>query len=122
MTSKMTSEAEPSYGNIEPLQVRVRRPPTQATKENTVVKTGNKRANTPKGSAQRKSKRIDGRRFKTIGYDGEVRSPLRDKKNTPIIATVQRSKSAQTPSNKSKVAKKKNEEKENDIFCQSVER
>ena len=84
----------------------------------------------PLGSArqqQRKSKRIaEGRRFQTIGYDGEVRSPLRDKKNT-IVATVQRSKSAQTPSNKmrqqqqSLQKQKQSAEKENDlIICENI--
>ena len=78
----------------------------------------------------RKSKRIEGRRFLTIGYDGEVRSPLRDRKNTPSIATVQRSKSAQTPSNKNKLhLNKKNRDekeinqKENDeALCRKVQR
>ena len=67
-----------------------------------------------KNAHLRKSKRIEGRRFLTIGYDGEVRSPLRDRKNTPSIATVQRSKSAQTPSNKNKLHlnKKNRDEKE----------
>ncbi len=38
------------------------------------------------------------RRHLTIGYAGEVRSPLSDRQNrTPSAATVQRSKSAQTP-------------------------
>ena len=49
---------------------------------------------TPRGD--RKSKRLEGRRHLTIGYEGEqVRSPLKDKQN--IVVTVQRSKSAQTP-------------------------
>merc|ERR1719376_1655150 len=47
------------------------------------------------GSA-RKAK-AGGRRHLTIaGYEGEMRSPLREKQN--LIASVQRSKSAQTPS------------------------
>ena len=50
----------------------------------------------------RKSKRIEERRYLTIGYTGEkVRSPLKEKQN--LIATVQRSKSAQTPTKPNKV-------------------
>ena len=72
-----------------------------------------KRSQQQRTANLRKSKRIEGRRFLTIGYDGEVRSPLRDRKNTPRgggtgNATVQRSKSAQTPSNKTKHLNKKN--------------
>jgi len=51
---------------------------------------------------KRKSKRIEERRYLTIGYTGEkVRSPLKEKQN--LIATVQRSKSAQTPTKPTKV-------------------
>ena len=58
--------------------------------------------NEPKMSISRKSKRIEERRYLTIGYTGEkVRSPLKEKQN--LIATVQRSKSAQTPSKPVKV-------------------
>ena len=58
--------------------------------------------NEPKISISRKSKRIEERRYLTIGYTGEkVRSPLKEKQN--LIATVQRSKSAQTPSKPVKV-------------------
>ena len=75
---------------------------------------------------QRRSKRIEGRRFLTIGYDGEVRTPLKEKKNTLVDrnnAKVQRSKSAQTPSNPKKVKKKQLDDKENEIvFCQTVQR
>ena len=53
-------------------------------------------------SGSRKSKRIEERRYLTIGYTGErVRSPLKEKQN--LIATVQRSKSAQTPANLTKL-------------------
>lgn len=45
---------------------------------------------------ERKSKRIEGRRHFTIGYTGEIRSPLKETQAN-IVATVQRSKSAQTP-------------------------
>ena len=51
----------------------------------------------------KKYKRGNDRRFQTIiGYDGEVRSPLKDKQNTIVkqVATVQRSKSAQNASKK----------------------
>ena len=62
----------------------------------------------------------------TIGYDGEVRTPLKEKKNTLVDrnnAKVQRSKSAQTPSNPKKVKKKQLDDKENEIvFCQTVQR
>ena len=58
--------------------------------------------NQKKISLSRKSKRIEERRYLTIGYTGEkVRSPLKEKQN--LIATVQRSKSAQTPSKTAKV-------------------
>ena len=51
----------------------------------------------PKQSATKKAKRIEGRRHLTIaGFEGEMRSPLKEKQN--LIASVQRSKSAQTPS------------------------
>ena len=76
----------------------------------------------------RRSKRIEGRRFLTIGYDGEVRTPLKEKKNTIVdrTAKVQRSKSAQTPSNPKKIKKKQhmeNDKENNDIaFCQTVQR
>jgi len=50
----------------------------------------------------RKSKRIEERRYLTIGYAGEkVRSPLKERQN--IMVTVQRSKSAQTPAKGAKV-------------------
>lgn len=58
----------------------------------------------------------------TIGYDGEVRTPLKEKKNILGSAKVQRSKSAQTPTNKTKIIKKHNEDKENEVFCQTVQR
>eukprot|EP00095_Tigriopus_kingsejongensis_P009274 maker-scaffold1754_size28903-snap-gene-0.7 protein:Tk09274 transcript:maker-scaffold1754_size28903-snap-gene-0.7-mRNA-1 annotation:"rho gtpase-activating protein 11a isoform 1" len=48
----------------------------------------------PKG-LDRKARRHDEKRHLTIGYSGEVRSPLRERQN--IVPTVQRSKSAQTP-------------------------
>ena len=76
----------------------------------------------------RRSKRIEGRRFLTIGYDGEVRTPLKEKKNTIVdrTAKVQRSKSAQTPSNPKKIKKKQhmeNDKENSDIaFCQTVQR
>jgi hypothetical protein len=54
------------------------------------------------GSSNRKSKRIEERRHLTIGFAGEtVRSPLKERQN--LIATVQRSKSAQTPSKLTKL-------------------
>ena len=57
------------------------------------------------GSATRKSKRIEERRHLTIGFAGEkTRSPLKEKQN--LIATVQRSKSAQTPSKLTKLQQK----------------
>ena len=83
---------------------------------------------TPRTAQLRKSKRIEGRRFLTIGYDGEMRSPLRDRKNTPNNATVQRSKSAQTPSKKTQLHlnKKDKNEKENleneNALCRNVQR
>ena len=65
-----------------------------------LCKNGRVSENEPKMS--RKSKRIEERRYLTIGYTGEkVRSPLKEKQN--LIATVQRSKSAQTPSKNTKV-------------------
>ena len=82
-----------------------------------------KKQDTPKPrNTQRRSKRIEGRRFLTIGYDGEVRTPLKEKKNILGPAKVQRSKSAQTPTNKSKVIKKSSDDKENEVFCQKVQR
>jgi hypothetical protein len=54
-----------------------------------------RRHETDEEKTLRKSKRIEGRRHLTIGYDGEVRSPFRERQN--VMATVQRSKSAQTP-------------------------
>ena len=104
---KRPAVEEPIYDNIEPVQV----PKIENTK-------------TPKNT-QRRSKRIEGRRFLTIGYDGEVRTPLKEKKNILGPAKVQRSKSAQTPTNKSKVIKKStngNDDKENEVFCQTVQR
>ena len=76
-----------------------------------------------RSTAGRKYKRGDGRRFQTIGYDGEVRSPLRERQ-TNIVATVQRSKSAQNASsslnNKKAVTKKETSsifnDKENEII------
>ena len=72
-------------------------------------------------SNSRKYKRSEGRRFLTIGYDGEVRSPLKDKQNT-IVATVQRSKSAQTAINKKVVKKQVSTNKENEIITNNVQR
>ncbi len=49
-----------------------------------------------KATATRSNKKNSGeRRHLTIGYPGEVRSPLKDRQN--MVATVQRSKSAQAP-------------------------
>ena len=65
----------------------------------------------PSSSSRRKrnnyrQNNLDNRRHKTIGYPGEVRSPLRERGN--ISATVQRSHSAQTPlQNKPKAPKSK---------------
>ena len=73
-------------------------------------------------SNSRKYKRGEGRRFLTIGYDGEVRSPLKDKQNT-IVATVQRSKSAQTAISKKVVKKQEvSTNKENEIITNNVQR
>ena len=97
---------EPIYDNIEPVAIP-------------------KKQETPKPkNAQRRSKRIEGRRFLTIGYDGEVRTPLKETKNILGPAKVQRSKSAQTPTNKNKVIKKSaSDDKENEIvFCNKVQR
>ncbi|XP_059091466.1 uncharacterized protein LOC131887003 [Tigriopus californicus] len=57
----------------------------------------------PKGS-DRKTRRHEEKRHLTIGYSGEVRSPLRERQN--IVPTVQRSKSAQTPLQRKAVNKK----------------
>jgi len=102
---------EPIYDNIDQVPVQA----VQAKKPE------------PKHS-HRRSKRIEGRRFLTIGYDGEVRTPLKEKKNTMLdrTAKVQRSKSAQTPSNPKKIKKKQqmeNDKENNEIaFCQTVQR
>jgi hypothetical protein len=74
----------------------------------------NKRHETDEEKFQRKSKRLEGRRHLTIGYEGEVRSPLREKQN--VMATVQRSKSAQTPKPKPTLAKKHADNSDDDIF------
>lgn len=55
-------------------------------------------------SSDRKARRQDEKRHLTIGYTGEVRSPLRERQN--IVPTVQRSKSAQTPLQRKAVNKK----------------
>ena len=47
------------------------------------------------GSSRKVKRAGEGRRYLTIGYEGEMRSPLKEKQN--LIASVQRSKSAQTP-------------------------
>merc|ERR1712018_540856 len=89
-------------------------------KTNEAVKTPTRRTNTPKGrttsnGCNKKYKRGNDRRFQTIiGYDGEVRSPLKDKQNTIVkqVATVQRSKSAQNATsnkNNKKVVNNKRE-------------
>ena len=150
-TMTKPQDNEPIYGNIEPLTVKKgksqqppkilpRQSPRVMSDNTKAVKAANLTNVTPRreGQQPRKSKRIDGRRFLTIGYEGEVRSPLRDRKNTPSStnraknkanAKVQRSKSAQTTlmnnKNCAKIQKRTaNDEKENqdEIFCQNVQR
>jgi hypothetical protein len=121
-----TAKEEPIYGNIE-CKIAAEKPriasKPAAIYENlpktpTTSRTFRTTTTTPKGQEtrrsgtpssrqhQRKSKRIEGRRHMTIGYDGEVRCPLKERQTNTIVATVQRSKSAQTPSNKTKVGTK----------------
>ncbi len=95
-----TPKLEPIYGN---------------------VPNANVSSNKSKKNTARKTQRKNQRRFQTIGYDGEVRSPLKDKKNKMASATVQRSKSAQTPSHKIQV-NKKNGGKENLLLHDKVQR
>ena len=80
---------------------------------------------TTSNGCNKRYKRGNDRRFQTIiGYDGEVRSPLKDKQNTIVkqVATVQRSKSAQNATsnkNNKKIVNNKREDiiiaKENDV-------
>merc|ERR1712018_1067134 len=103
-------KAEPIYDNVEIIK---------HTKKTNIenVKTPSRRTNTPKGrsTAGRKYKRGDGRRFQTIGYDGEVRSPLRERQ-TNIVATVQRSKSARNASSSLNTKKAVTKKETSSIF------
>jgi hypothetical protein len=124
---------EPIYDNVE----YIKKPNNSLSnnkKTSEVVKTPTRRTNTPKGrttnGCNKRYKRGNDRRFQTIiGYDGEVRSPLKDKQNTIVkqVATVQRSKSAQnaTTSNNKKVVTKREDiiiAKENDVNNYNVHR
>merc|ERR1712113_688253 len=95
---------EPIYDNVEYIKKPNIISLSNNKKTNEAVKTPTRRTNTPKGRTtsngcnNKRYKRGNDRRFQTIiGYDGEVRSPLKDKQNTIVkqVATVQRSKSAQ---------------------------
>jgi len=72
---------------------------------------------TPDAHAKKRPNRRRGHHFKgerrhlTIGYSGEVRSPLKERANN-VVATVQRSKSAQTPLH-NKPAKRRTAAQEN---------
>ena len=74
--------------------------PQQNRKLNNATPRSSGGSSRARNNRQRKSKRIEERRHLTIGYSGEVRSPLRERQNTmpPRVATVQRSKSAQNAS------------------------
>ena len=74
-----------------------------------------KRQESDEEKGQRKSKRLEGRRFLTIGYEGEVRSPFRERQN--VLPTVQRSKSAQTPKPKTTTSGPKRENSDDEIFA-----
>lgn len=76
-----------------------------------------KRQESDEEKGHRKSKRLEGRRFLTIGYDGEVRSPFRERQN--VLPTVQRSKSAQTPKAKNITSAPKRENSDDEIFALS---
>jgi len=76
-----------------------------------------KRQESDEEKGHRKSKRLEGRRFLTIGYDGEVRSPFRERQN--VLPTVQRSKSAQTPKAKNITSAPKRENSDDEIFAMS---
>jgi hypothetical protein len=77
-----------------------------------------KRQESEDEKGQRKSKRLEGRRFLTIGYEGEVRSPFRERQN--VLPTVQRSKSAQTPKPKKiPSSAPKRENSDDEIFALS---
>lgn len=100
------ASVEPTYSNIEATKrpealyenVKPALPPRQPTPKRTPTRPASS-LQTPK-AGQRRSKRLEGRRHLTIGYEGEVRSPLKERQNTPLMAKVQRSKSAQNPPRK----------------------
>jgi hypothetical protein len=118
----VVNKYEPIYANVTPIR--------SVSKEKTVeVKTAKsrllsdkrhdrpvvtKRQETDEEKVLRKSKRLEGRRHLTIGYEGEVRSPFRERQN--VLPTVQRSKSAQTPKPKPTLTKPKTPKKDEDIF------
>ena len=109
---------EPIYANVAPIQenkveVKTAKSRLMSDKrhDRPVV---TKRHETEDEKVQRKSKRLEGRRHLTIGYEGEVRSPFRERQN--VLPTVQRSKSAQTPKPKSALTKPKTPKKDDDVF------
>merc|ERR1719414_824544 len=86
--------------NIQPKQRTLERRPSS----NASAKVGVRRTvSNPKKTKKDRSNRRNDRRFLTIGYEDELRSPLRECSN--IQANIKRSNSDQTPSNKKEHAR-----------------
>jgi len=100
VVSSMTPRRTPSVKIVEPAgTITPHQKATTTSVKRTPSQPGGKAALQPKTplSSVRKARRIEERRHLTVaGFEGEMRSPLKEKQN--LTASVQRSKSAQTPS------------------------
>ena len=106
--SAIKSPKEPSYQNVKVERTNsnsrdIKRHPVERS-SSAGSKSKKNRVRRNRSDAESRTKRReekrDGRRYLTIGYPGEVRSPLKERQNIP--ANVRRSESDRTPSRPSK--------------------
>ena len=106
--SAIKSPKEPSYQNVKVERTNSnsrdikRHPVERSSSAGSKSKKNRVRRNRSdaESRAKRREEKRDGRRYLTIGYPGEVRSPLKERQNIP--ANVRRSESDRTPSRPSK--------------------
>ena len=106
--SAIKSPKEPSYQNVKVERTNSnsrdikRHPVERSSSAGSKSKKNRVRRNRSdaESRAKRREEKRDGRRHLTIGYPGEVRSPLKERQNIP--ANVRRSESDRTPSRPSK--------------------
>merc|ERR1719270_2459064 len=98
--SAIKSPIEPSYQNVKverknSISRDIKRHPVERSTSGSKGRKNRVRRN--KSDAESRTRRKEERRYLTIGYPGEVRSPLKERQNN-IPANVRRSESDRTPS------------------------